>query len=244
MRGAIPPFPQYVFMAWCLVKHRDNFTFTMSRSSSGLSPPGFLVNILYVLFVSFIHATCPVHLTLIMCTFLCEKLFQFPSNWCNFHECIFDVNRFVRVSSSYVTVASCEKVRCGWIIIWTALWSLQTSISFHVRVKVNKITILWPIAEGWKAPNQNLRLLPMNGENLGDESYCLFVLVFAFQQFWRVLIKFSLDCKCDIPIMRYFSNRIYEGYPKVSGLAAWSENCKCYSSLPIGAVISLFCESV
>jgi hypothetical protein len=21
--------PQYVFMAWCLVKHRDNFTFTL-----------------------------------------------------------------------------------------------------------------------------------------------------------------------------------------------------------------------
>jgi hypothetical protein len=28
MRGAIPPLPQYFFMAWCLVKHRDNFTFT------------------------------------------------------------------------------------------------------------------------------------------------------------------------------------------------------------------------
>jgi hypothetical protein len=28
MRGAIPPLPQYVFMAWCLVKHRDSFTFT------------------------------------------------------------------------------------------------------------------------------------------------------------------------------------------------------------------------
>jgi hypothetical protein len=26
MRGAIPPLPQNVFMAWCLVKHRDNFT--------------------------------------------------------------------------------------------------------------------------------------------------------------------------------------------------------------------------
>jgi hypothetical protein len=26
MRGAIPPLPQYVFMAWCLVKHRNNFT--------------------------------------------------------------------------------------------------------------------------------------------------------------------------------------------------------------------------
>jgi hypothetical protein len=30
MRGAIPPPPQYVFMAWCLVKHRDNFTFTLT----------------------------------------------------------------------------------------------------------------------------------------------------------------------------------------------------------------------
>jgi hypothetical protein len=33
-------------------------------------------------------------------------------------------------------------------------------------------------------------------------------------------------------------------YPKVSGLAAWSEKCKWYSSLPLGAVVSLFCESV
>jgi hypothetical protein len=24
MSGAIPPLPQYAFMAWCLVKHRDN----------------------------------------------------------------------------------------------------------------------------------------------------------------------------------------------------------------------------
>jgi hypothetical protein len=31
---------------------------------------------------------------------------------------------------------------------------------------------------------------------------------------------------------------------KVSGLAAWSENCKWYSSLPLGAITSLFCESV
>jgi len=33
-------------------------------------------------------------------------------------------------------------------------------------------------------------------------------------------------------------------YPKVSGLAAWSENCKWYSSLSLGAVVLLFCESV
>jgi hypothetical protein len=28
-------------------------------------------------------------------------------------------------------------------------------------------------------------------------------------------------------------------YPKVSGLAAWSENCKWYSSLPVDAVVSM-----
>jgi hypothetical protein len=32
MRGAIPPLPQYVFIAWCLVKHKDNFfTFHLPR---------------------------------------------------------------------------------------------------------------------------------------------------------------------------------------------------------------------
>jgi hypothetical protein len=33
-------------------------------------------------------------------------------------------------------------------------------------------------------------------------------------------------------------------YPEVSGLAAWSDNCQWYSSLPLDAVVSLFCESV
>jgi hypothetical protein len=33
-------------------------------------------------------------------------------------------------------------------------------------------------------------------------------------------------------------------YPKVSELASWSEHCKWYSSLPLSAVVSLFCESV
>jgi len=33
MSGAIPPLPQYVFMMWCLVKYRDNFTFTFTLHS-------------------------------------------------------------------------------------------------------------------------------------------------------------------------------------------------------------------
>jgi hypothetical protein len=31
MRGAIPPLLQYVFMAWCLVKHRDFKTNLVSQ---------------------------------------------------------------------------------------------------------------------------------------------------------------------------------------------------------------------
>jgi hypothetical protein len=31
MSGAIHPLPQYAFMAWCLVKHRDNFAFTLEN---------------------------------------------------------------------------------------------------------------------------------------------------------------------------------------------------------------------
>jgi hypothetical protein len=34
MRGAVPPLPQHVFMAWCLVKHMDNFTFTFTQSGN------------------------------------------------------------------------------------------------------------------------------------------------------------------------------------------------------------------
>jgi hypothetical protein len=41
----------------------------------------------------------------------------------------------------------------------------------------------------------------------------------------------------------YFAQNT-RAYPKVSGLAAWSENCKWYSSLALGAVVSLFCEPV
>jgi hypothetical protein len=47
--------------------------------------------------------------------------------------------------------------------------------------------------------------------------------------------------KCSIRILTRMPTRVY---PKVSGLAAWSENCKWYSSLPLGAVVSLICESV
>jgi len=39
------------------------------------------------------------------------------------------------------------------------------------------------------------------------------------------------------------SNHNTRVYPKVSGLAAWSEIYKWYISLPLGVTVSLFCES-
>jgi len=38
MNGAIPPLPQYGFIVWCLLKHRDNFTFTFTWSTSSSGP--------------------------------------------------------------------------------------------------------------------------------------------------------------------------------------------------------------
>jgi hypothetical protein len=35
MRGVIPPLSQYALMAWCLVKHRDNYTFTFICMTTG-----------------------------------------------------------------------------------------------------------------------------------------------------------------------------------------------------------------
>jgi len=33
-------------------------------------------------------------------------------------------------------------------------------------------------------------------------------------------------------------------YSEVSRLATWSDTCKWYRSLPLGTVVSLFCQSV
>jgi hypothetical protein len=55
MYGATPTLPQYVFMAWYLVKHKDYFTFTFSfkviNKLSGLFQDT-------VKFNAYCHASC------------------------------------------------------------------------------------------------------------------------------------------------------------------------------------------
>jgi hypothetical protein len=48
MHGAIPPLPQYAFMAWCLVKYMDNFTFTFFMVMFRHQYPGLLIKPLKV----------------------------------------------------------------------------------------------------------------------------------------------------------------------------------------------------
>jgi hypothetical protein len=49
-------------------------------------------------------------------------------------------------------------------------------------------------------------------------------------------------CSCNLEVSSFCLKRRNRDNPKVSGLAAWIENCKWYSCLPLGAVVSLFCE--
>jgi hypothetical protein len=57
----------------------------------------------------------------------------------------------------------------------------------------------------------------------------------------RCINDVTVPHKVTLPISKasYISNIYMRTYPKISRLAAWSENCKRYSSLPLGAVVSL-----
>jgi len=55
---------------------------------------------------------------------------------------------------------------------------------------------------------------------------------------------YKIDTDRKISCMVVDLKQLMRVCPKVSGLAFWCENCKWYSSLPLGAVISLLCESV
>jgi hypothetical protein len=57
---------------------------------------------------------------------------------------------------------------------------------------------------------------------------------------WSSLVIWNSSCFCKT--LRQWPVRYTRVDPKVSGLAAWSENYKWYSSLPLSAVLSLFCS--
>jgi hypothetical protein len=67
--------------------------------------------------------------------------------------------------------------------------------------------------------------------------------VFSFTKYCVIyILKFLYQGRSETTAQHWLIETM-RVYPKVSGLAAWSENCKLYSSLPLGAVVLLFCES-
>jgi hypothetical protein len=67
--------------------------------------------------------------------------------------------------------------------------------------------------------------------------YLLLALEYHVQSIQRQNVHYIYSIA--FTFKRYISPELreYEGVYKVSGLAAWSENCKCYRSLPLGAVV-------
>jgi hypothetical protein len=71
---------------------------------------------------------------------------------------------------------------------------------------------------------------------------CFCFVVAAFICMFCIFMTYSTSYCCHK--LKYSWNLRRRVYPKVSGMAAWSENCEWCSSLPLGAVVLLFCESV
>jgi hypothetical protein len=69
MSGSTPPLTQYAFVAWCLVKHRDNFTSTFETCTTGMSCMTessdmlsvFLIKCLLYLAINWISSVCVLH---------------------------------------------------------------------------------------------------------------------------------------------------------------------------------------
>jgi hypothetical protein len=100
----------------------------------------------------------------------------------------------------------------------------------------------------WHVVHTDFREKPSTDfRGTGIHTYTDFIYAFHSQndevKFWN-----GRDCGCGLSeyVTTLWGQRAActRVYPKVSGLIAWSENCKWYSSLPLDAVVSLFCESV
>jgi hypothetical protein len=81
--------PQYIFMVWYLVKHRDNFTFTLLYPSTSRSPKwslslSFLTKIVFIFLIFPKNATRPTHLILLDLITLGEGYILWLSSLCSF----------------------------------------------------------------------------------------------------------------------------------------------------------------
>jgi len=69
MNGAIPPLPKYVFIVWCLFKHRGNFTFAFTQNHKEhigkIIHFHFCFHCLWLLHLCCLHYALPLSLTVL-----------------------------------------------------------------------------------------------------------------------------------------------------------------------------------
>jgi hypothetical protein len=70
---------------------------------------------------------------------------------------------------------------------------------------------------------------------------CYIYIYFLYWSFIKFYMRRIQRRSCEYSAVASSCTRVY---PKFSGLAACSENWKWYGFLPLGAVVSIFCESV
>jgi hypothetical protein len=90
------------------------------------------------------------------------------------------------------------------------------------------------------------QILEKSGSMMGQYISYLWVLR---RPITEVLYNILIECGTPMKLIRINKIRVKETYstrmyPKVSKLAAWSENCEWYGSLPLGTAVLLLCESV
>jgi hypothetical protein len=126
---------------------------------------------------------------------------------------------------------------------WRALNSSTVRVSWKEPQHTNGMIKSYEISfvRGLGGSQDNVRSVNVSNSKLSTEVrgnlYGVNKLYNSVVQFHFSLLHPSVICNIIFSIYTRL-------YPKVSRLATWSENCKCYSSLPLGTVVLLFGEPV
>jgi hypothetical protein len=140
-----------------------------------------------------------------------------------------------------------QKVMAAKLTILTHKIAIQLHLVAESRIICSSRS-RWPVRKLLDTPSyiseetnveSNFTNIDIN-DNFRSES----VLLYNFSGV--ILSLRNADTARDIITWKKFaSSKVFSWvYRHVSGPAGWSENCKWYSSLPLGSIVSLLCEPV
>jgi len=229
MRGAIPPHPQYTFMVCCSFKNAQELYLYLAlrQPQSVRYKTRGKINFTYGVESSLSYKRITTQSGFWVDYF---KIFSWHSHGFAFENHKKPQSRYLCVFLEYtVSVLQANgptSVLINWRKLSVKFWRVS---DFCSTALMDSVMTPWAFLCAWfrlhigawnsivtvMAP---YKLRPVN------------IWVIVISQISRILFSSFVSSK-----------RVY---PKVSGLAARSENCRWYSSLPLGAVVSLFREPV